>query len=500
MTAFLNNFSNVIIDRIVEDVSANTTNYYVFAGRYYDWDDNNAPPLTTLSVQAADFDVRRDILFGKRITSGDIAKLIRKNQWSSNTVYDYYDHREPDLLASDFFVLNSANNVYKCLFNNDGEPSTAEPSYIGTNTVETADGYIWKYMYSMEGSAATKFANETMIPITANTVVQNAAVGGTIEVVIVDDGGSGYQVYNTGTIQTVVSNTVFRVADTASSINNIYTTGAIYIDTGTGAGSISEITQYTSNSSGKFVTVANTLSLDLTSTYVISPRVLIDGDGTGVVAYSTVNTLSEKVDRIFVQNVGSNYTLANVSIIANTVHGTGAAATAIISPIRGHGFDPANELGATDFVVAVDFDGTEANTIPSSIQFGQAGIIRAVEKFANTDLYTNTTFNHTVSFDTAYVAGVSFSQDETIVGLVSGATAKVINSDMDVCKVFMISNTVFTNGESVLSSNTGIQATITNVTARDINKLSGEILYYTNFSPFTRQAISTETVKLIIRV
>ena len=500
MSAFLNNFSNVIIDRIVEDVSANTTNYYVFAGRYYDWEDNNLPPPTTLSVQAADFDVRRDILFGKRMTSGDIAKLIRKNQWEANTVYNFYDHRDPDLLDSDFFVLNSANNVYKCLFNNNGEPSVAEPSYIGTNTVETADGYIWKYMYSMEGSAATKFANETMIPITANTVVQNAAVPGTIEVVIVDDGGSGYQVFNTGTIQTVVSNTVFRVSDSASSINNIYTTGAIYIDTGTGAGSISEITQYNSNSSGKFVTVADSLSLDLTSTYVISPRVVINGDGTGVIAYSTVNTISEKVEKIFVQNVGSNYTLADVTIVANTVHGTGASASAIISPIKGHGFDPANELGATDFVVAVDFEGTEANTIPGNIRFGQAGIIRGVEKFANTDLYENTTFNHTVSFDVSYVASVPFSQDETITGVISGATAKVINSDLDVCKVIMISGTALIDGENVLSPESGIQATITNVTTRDINKLSGEILYYTNFSPFTRQDISTETVKLIIRV
>jgi hypothetical protein len=500
MSVFLNNFSNVIINRIIEDISANTTNYYAFAAKYNDWEDNNNPPPESLSVQESELEVRNEMLFGKKITPGSVAKLIRKDQWTANTVYDFYDHRKPDLLASDFFVLNSANNVYKCLFNNNGQPSVAEPSYLGTNTVELSDGYVWKYMYSMESSAATKFASQTKIPITANTNVQNAAVPGTIEVILVDDGGSDYQGFNTGTIQTVVSNTVFRVADSASSINNIYTTGAIYIDTGTGAGSISEITQYVSNSSGKFVTVADSLSLDLTSTYVISPRVIIDGDGAGVVAYSTVNTITEKVDKIFVQNVGSNYTFADVTIAANAVHGTGATASAIISPIKGHGSDPANELGATEFVISVDFEDTEANTIPGNIQFGQAGIIRGVEKFANTDLYENTTFNHTVSFDVSYVASVPFSQDETITGVISGATAKVINSDLDVCKVIMISGTALIDGENVLSPESGIQATITNVTTRDINKLSGEILYYTNFSPFTRQDISTETVKLIIRV
>lgn len=500
MSAFLKNFNNLIIDKLVEDFDSNTTNYYVFGGKFKEWEDDELPPEANLSLQTSEFEVRNDLLFGKKINSTDTAKLIRKIVWSSNTVYDFYDHRDPDLLSKDFFVVNSANNVYKCLFNNSGNPSVNEPAYVGNNTVTTSDGYIWKYMYSIEPSAANRFATEGYIPISPNTDIETSAQGGTIEVVTVDNGGSNYQVYNTGTIQTVVSNTVFRIDNSASSTNNIYTTGAVYIETGTGAGSISEIVNYVSNTSGKFITTSDDLTLDTTSEYVISPRVVVDGDGSGIVAYSTVDLDQGIVDKIFVQNTGSDYSFADIEIVANTIHGTGATASAIISPLKGHGFDPANELGAEQLALTINFTETESNTIPSDIPFRQAGIIRGAENFSNTDLYTGSTFNHTVKFDTDYIAGVPFGNNEIITGSISGAEAEVIKADLDECKAQMISTTSFISGETVISENTGIQAVSTNFTGRDINKFTGEILYYTNFSPLTRQTLSSETIKLIIRI
>ena len=63
----------------------------------------------------------------------------------------------------------------------------------------------------------------------------------------------------------------------------------------------------------------------------------------------------------------------------------------------------------------------------------------------------------------------------------------------------MITVTPFISGETVFSED-GIQASITALSGRDINKYSGEIMYYTNFSPLTRQELSSETIKLIIRI
>ena len=378
MSTFLKNFNNVIIDKLVDDLDANTTNYYVFAGKWKEWEDDQFPPETNLSLETAEFDLRNDILFGKKITSTDSAKMIRKIQWVSNTTYDFYDHRDPDLTEKDFFVVNSANNVYKCLFNNDNQPSMFEPGFVGMDPVRTGDGYLWKYMYTIESSDANRFATNDFVPISPNTAIEAAAVGGTIEVILVEDGGVDYQVFNTGTIQTVVSNTVFRIDNSAAVSNGFYTDSAVYIETGAGAGSISEIVNYVSNTSGKFITTADSLSLDTTSEYIISPRVVVNGDGSGIVAYSTVDTTQGVVDQIFVQNPGADYTFADIQIVANTIHGSGATAEAIISPLRGHGADPANELGADKLAITVNFTETESNTIPEDIDFRQAGIIRGV--------------------------------------------------------------------------------------------------------------------------
>ena len=499
MSTFLKNFNNVIVDKLIEDLDANTTNYYVFAGKFKEWEDDEFPPNADLSLKTAEFDLRNDILFGKKITSADSAKMIRKVEWEANTTYDFYDHRDPDLFQKDFFVVNSANNVYKCLFNNNDEPSMFEPGFVSTEPVRTADGYLWKYMYTIEPSDANRFATDDFIPISPNTDIETSAVGGTIEVILVDDGGVDYEVFNIGTIQTVVSNTVFRIDNSAAVSNGFYTDSAIYIETGTGAGSISEIVNYVSNTSGKFITTANSLILDTTSEYIISPRVVVNGDGSGIVAYSTVDTTQGVVDQIFVQNTGSDYTFADIQIIANTIHGSGATAEAIISPLRGHGADPANELGADKLAITVNFTETESNTIPAEIDFRQAGIIRGVENFANTDLYEDSTFNHTVKFDTNYIAGTPFSNNEIVTGTISGAKAEIINVDLNTAKAQMITVTAFISGETVISDS-GIQASITNLSGRDINKYSGEIMYYTNFSPLTRQELSSETVKLIIRI
>jgi hypothetical protein len=500
MTEFKINFNNVFMDNFIKDLDANNTGYYVFVGKYDEWEDEETPPLPDLSIQKSDFDVRSNILFGKKLSSNDTAKLIRNIVWTSNTVYDMYDHRDPNLFDKDFYVTNSSDNIYKCLFNNNEQPSIFEPSNISNTVVETADGYIWKYMFTMSSEDMNKFSVGGLIPITPNTNIESSAVGGTIEVIIVNKGGLNYEVFNTGTIQTVVSNTIFRIENSASVSNGFYTNSAIYIETGSGAGSISEIVNYVSNTSGKFVTTAGALALDTSSQYIISPRVIVDGDGSGVLAYSTVDLDQGVIDKIFVQNTGSNYTFADIQIVANTIHGTGAEAEAIISPLTGHGADPANELGSNILGVTVNFIETESNTIPSLISFRQAGIVKDIKEYDSNDLYELSTFNNTVIFDISYVASTPFSEGEIINGFTSGATAEVINSSLSKCMVMMKSAADFINGEQVISGENGIQGTITNIVGRDINKYSGEILYYTNFPALTRQENSSETIKLILTI
>lgn len=493
-------FNGLLIKFLTDDISSNTDSYYAFAGKLSSWDDEDNPEETDLSLENSEFKLRNEILFGKKIDSLSYKLLVNNNIWEQNTAYAMYDHRDTDLYSKNFYVRNSADNVYKCLFNNDSGPSLNEPQGISNTSFQTLDGYIWKYMYSLTSTDIDSFATDQYIPVTANTDVKNSAIPGTIDVVLVENKGSGYTIFNTGSIQSVVSNTIFRIENTGPGTNNVFTDSAVYIETGTGSGSISKIVSYTSNSSGKFIQTENPLTLDNSSEYIISPRVTITGDGSGAFAYSTVDLSKGQVNRIFVQNTGSNYTFANVVISCNTIHGSGATGTAIISPLEGHGSNTELEFGAENLAITVKFIRSESNTIPQNITFRQAGLIRNPVGFNSNNIIDSLTFNQTVSFDTTYIASTPFQSGETIVGLTSNASAEVITANLASTICYMSTDQSFISGETVLGSNSNISATITNLNDRDINKYSGDILYYTNFEPITRSNIASETIKLIVKI
>ena len=81
------------------------------------------------------------------------------------------------------------------------------------------------------------------------------------------------------------------------------------------------------------------------------------------------------VTSVVLANTGSNYTNANVTIgaysSANLLYpyptGNGAIATAPVSPIGGHGFDPVSELGCNRVMVSVEFNGSEGGNVPTDI-------------------------------------------------------------------------------------------------------------------------------------
>jgi hypothetical protein len=141
-------------------------------------------------------------MFGaKRVTSSDVTHAIPRYDWTSGTVYIYYDDQDTNLIESDnFYVVTDEYNVYKCLWNVNGAASTTKPTGTSTSPFTTADGYIWKYMYTVTTAKAIKFLTTSYIPVQTLTAdggesqwaVQAAAVDGGIHVVRVTAGGSGY--------------------------------------------------------------------------------------------------------------------------------------------------------------------------------------------------------------------------------------------------------------------------------------------------------------------
>lgn len=172
---------------------------------------------------------------------------------------------------------------------------------------------------------------------------------------------------------TASSATLFDVSTPdVSSNSNFYNGCSIYISSGTGAGQIGKIDEYIVDGQARRVLLANSFAIqpDLTSKYIISPRVFIQGDGEGAVALSVIDTGNKSLKSVMVINVGTGYTYANVSVIGNTgstaVVANNASVRAIISPRGGHGYDPYSELAATYVEYAGTFANTENGNIPGT--------------------------------------------------------------------------------------------------------------------------------------
>ena len=258
-TLTINHYLNQA-NNFISDVRNNRNGYYIFASRPQPWanssgsNDETAILTTNNSISQTDQGVYDDLLFGKLLTDADVTNLIPRYNWVSNTVYAAYDHRDSNLYDKNFFVVTDKFEVYKCLDNNNGAMSTIKPTLTSTSgNFLTGDGYLWKYMYTIDSAANTKFTSAGYVPVTSNTSVKNNAVGGSIDVIRITNGGQGYSVYETGYIGGVINKFTLQLPQTSSNLDDYYVDSSIYLKSGFGAGQIRQISS--SNGTSKQVVV-----------------------------------------------------------------------------------------------------------------------------------------------------------------------------------------------------------------------------------------------------
>lgn len=248
------NFSVNNAEQFKESVSEPGPTYlYLTFGKTEAWPNEASPPIANTSPSAV-YDVWKNMIGGKRITGNDIYHVIPRVNWTANTVYLSYDHLSEN---TDCYVMNSDWSVYKCISNNSGAKSNTQPTAISTNDDSiTADGYVWKYMYTVSDYERLRFTTSDYIPIktlsnddgSLQWQVQNNAVSGAIHAIYLTNGGSNYtNVSNivieitgdgsdasaTATINTI-SNTVNSISVLDKGFN--YTRATIYITGGGGTG------------------------------------------------------------------------------------------------------------------------------------------------------------------------------------------------------------------------------------------------------------------------
>jgi len=511
---FLRPIRNKFIEDFITDVGNTSTSYFVTFGKFDEWptvydssnniisDDNN-PPSTNNCLKVSTYDVYRNMLYGKQINETNVAYIIKRLDWTTGTVYDYFDDQDPNLYTKNFYVMNSSKRVYKCLFNNYGASSTVEPTDFNPNGdfVTLPDGYKWKYMYTVTSQQFNSFGTTDYIPVYDDVNVKTFASNGAIHVVIIDNAGANYP-YANGTVVSQISPTVVKINPVgADSISGIYKDSSFSIYSGSGNNFISKIDDYVVNSTGNFITTNKIAPfLNSTSYYRIGPSVVFTGDGTDCEAFAYVEPVANSISRVDVVNQGQNYTYATVGFVANSAAlgtGGGATARAVISPQKGHGYDTVTELGCDTAVISTEVK-DPIDLLPNWATYRQLAVLYNPIASANGTIFLDNFFKQYTTLTTPYFAGL-FPTGATVTGLSSGATGTVVYADQANIYITGIQGN-FSQNETIYESLFGTTNIAASINTNELAPYSGEIFYYKNIEPIIRYSGSREQIKIYFKV
>ena len=442
--------------------------YYVFAGRSlpYSAGDIEVQEITN-TEDSTSYNTQENMVFGKRVSANDVCVSTDRINWTANTVYTPY-RNDVVLEGTSYYVSVNAASVYhifKCLDNNSNAVSTSKPDASQTapndEFYSTSDGYVWKYMYSLDSTIFNKFATINYMPVVANGQVVANASSGSIDVITVPFRGSNYDTTLTSTFITtdirVGGNPLkYNIANTASSNNLFYQSSFIYIASGTGAGQGRKIVDYVVVANTKTITLDEAFSTvpSVDSVYEITPSVLITGDGSNATARAIVNTsLSNTIYQVQIINRGRDYTYATAEVVGNTGGVSNSAVlNVVMGPKGGHGSDPEYELGSSALVISSKFSNNETGTIPTENDFRTIGLIKD-------PLYAN------VGLTVSSISG-SFLIGENIIQANTLATGTVTEFDAISTVAITAVSGVFIAGKTI----TGVTSNSTaNVTSFNIN-------------------------------
>jgi len=498
----------------VDNVTDSNNSYYVFVGlsnpttsgfgRKTDFNTDTPSPIDSFDYMNF---VGDNMSFGKKVTSDNIRRLVRKITWARGTKYEMYRHdysnenKSPTtgssrLYDANYYVMNSDFKVYVCIDNgSSGISSTGnasldeptftdlEPSKAGTS----GDGYLWKYLFTVSPSDIIKFDSTDFISVSNNWSSSSDA-----QIEAVRNNGD-------------------------SDVNNNQIK-KVYIDNqGNG---------YT-NGTGQEVAI------------------LGDGSGGKVV----IDVVNNKITNAVVSSGGKGYTygIVDLGAIGNTSASVKAKLIPIIPPSKGHGHDIYKELGSDRVLVFARFDTSTTNDFPVNTSFSQIGILKNPTSIGSTNLFTDPTFSSVgalkfTSFNVEPKVGEILSQNVTG-GTAKGFVAAFDNETKVVKFVQDRSNTLnpssfdatdyvgvstfsqvlaFESNSNSVAGNQGFNATIdtgftgvsTNPTGTklisldtqftqgianpEINKKSGDIVYLDNRPLISRNARQKEDVKIIL--
>lgn len=523
-----NRFRIAMAQAFAKTLNANSAHRYFFTiGRVTAWPTEASPPTPTDTTQNTEFDVYRDMIAMKRVQSSDVTHVVPRYNWTTNTAYTQYSDTSTttfptstDLTSNTtFYVMTTDNNVYKVVDNNRGGRSTTQPTGTGTSIISTADNYRWKFLYNITAADEAKWVSSAYVPVktlsandgSAQWTTQQAASNGSIHHITITANGTGY-LTTTNTVSSVTNSSVLVLKSNASGTDDSYVGSVIYLSGGLGSGQMRKIVNYVGASKTATVNTAFSTTPNTSTTYIVSPRVIIRGDsgsttGNRATAYVS-NTQGGQVRKIIMVAEGTNYSTANVTISANSTHGSGAAATPILSPPVGHGKDPVSELGGINVMLRVQVSGTESNTFPANNDFRVLNLIR--DPMLRGGTIANASVIDQCSRITVTSLSGDMTADEIITGGTSGAKARFVrfantnsSGTAGIVRVIRLTTSgtggYFSAAETITGATSGKTATVSSFIRPAVREHTGDILFTENRVYITRTSDQIEDIKLVVK-
>lgn len=475
--------------------------FYVFAARSkpYIGDDTIPEPNYENDYDSFYF-MHEQMLFGKKLANTDVSFMVRKRLWETGIVYAEYDDKDQQLLTKIFYVISSDNRVYKCIFNNNGGPSTIEPTNTQTQGLSAtlSDGYRWKYLYTIAGQDNTRFSTQNFAPAKVNAAVKAGALNGGIVNIKVESGGINYP-SNEGNILSVSGNQIV-LATTASAQTNYYADSTITVFGASNLVTNRRIVSSSLQGNNRVIVVANTFNANQVSqgyNYSIGPTLQVLGDGSAFEGYAVMNQSNQSIVRIEVTASGNGYNQASATAIAGTGFGSGAQLRPIISPKGGHGADIFGELYCAHVGITGEF--SNGFSFPTEVTIRTVGMIKN-PLHSNGQPYTALSFNQCANVAVSNTTAQNFESGETVIGNVSQARGQVAFSNSSLLIITGYSGG-FIPGEILNGVDSGVQFTVNVVNSSpQVQIYSGDVLYLQNIAATERSPTSSEQIKLVARL
>lgn len=383
-----------------------TDGMYLYVGKSYAWA-NDANPPTSTDITSDKNKIWDNMSGAIRVTRDQVSLGIKRNNWTSGTVYEKYTHSDSSLGdGNGFYVLAgyADRDVYKCLDNNGGSASTSKPTHYNSGPTREADGYVWKYMYHISTTAFSRFATANIIPVIENGKSRQYSIPGSIPHLPISANNSmgiGKWYRGTGhsngsafpasaanaTIYTTIpantaTNEIRIAADSGLPIFDDYFSNSFFVVTsGASRGKTKTIIDSkaiglssSDDYAGNLVFATAISNIANGDTFMIGPRVSVTDDYQGVNFYGIGDVnLYGNVMSIDVISSGAGYSngdskvtihgdyLATTNAIAD---GTGASVDIVIPPVGGHGYQSSTELNAKYVIISAE------TTIPTNHETG----------------------------------------------------------------------------------------------------------------------------------